>query len=195
PGRVAGLEYSTATVIHRLRQVGCEVTESAGEGPEVLTVVPPSWRQDLRYPADLAEEVIRLEGNDNVPGWMPRAAAGHGLTAAQRLRRALGRPTAGAGYVEVLSQPFGSAADYDQLQLPADDARRRAPRVVNPLSEDEPFLRTTLLPGLLRVLARNAGRGFGDLPCTRWAWSSGSAPAARGVPPSCPWTTGRPPPT
>jgi phenylalanyl-tRNA synthetase beta chain len=163
PGRVAGLEYATATVIRRLRDVGCEVTGPAGGSPGVLTVVPPSWRQDLRYPSDLAEEVIRLEGYDNVPIRMPRAAAGHGLTGAQRLRRAVGRVLAGAGYVEVLSQPFGSAADYDRLQLPPDDARRRAPRVANPLNEDEPFLRTTLLPGLLRVLARNIGRGFGDL--------------------------------
>src|SRR5262249_19807412 len=152
PGQVAGLEYSTATVVHRLRQVGCAVTEPAGKGPGVLTVVPPSWRQDLRYPADLAEEVIRLEGDDNVPIRMARARAGDGLTGAQRLRRAVGRALAGAGYVEVLSQPFGSAADYDRLQLPADDARRRAPRLANPLNDDEPFLRTTLLPGLLRVL-------------------------------------------
>jgi phenylalanyl-tRNA synthetase beta chain len=163
PGRVAGLEYPTATVIRRLRDVGCEVTGPAAGSPAVLTVVPPSWRQDLRYPSDLAEEVIRLEGYDNVPIRMPRAAAGHGLTGAQRLRRAVGRILAGAGYVEVISQPFGSAADYDRLQLPPDDARRRAPRVANPLNEDEPFLRTTLLPGLLRVMARNIGRGFGDL--------------------------------
>ena len=132
-------------------------------GPEILTVVPPSWRQDLRYPSDLAEEVIRLEGYDNVPIRMPRAAAGKGLTGAQRLRRAVGRTLAGAGYVEVLSQPFSSAADYERMQLPAGDPRRRAVRIANPLSEDEPFLRTTLLPGLLRVLARNIGRGFGDL--------------------------------
>ena len=132
-------------------------------GPEIVTVMPPSWRQDLRYPSDLAEEVIRLEGYDNVPIRMPRAAAGKGLTGAQRLRRAVGRTLAGAGYVEVLSQPFSSAADYERMQLPAEDARRRAVRIANPLSEDEPFLRTTLLPGLLRVLARNIGRGFGDL--------------------------------
>jgi phenylalanyl-tRNA synthetase beta chain len=162
PGRVAGLEYPRATVIKRLRDVGCEVT-GPGEDPETLTVVPPSWRQDLRYPSDLAEEVIRLEGYDNVPVRMPRAAAGKGLTSDQRLRRAMGRALAGAGYVEVLGQPFSSAADFERLQLPAGDARRRAVRIANPLSEDEPFLRTTLLPGLLRVLARNAGRGFGDL--------------------------------
>jgi phenylalanyl-tRNA synthetase beta chain len=207
PGKVAGLPYSQATVIQRLRDVGCVVTEPGADagsavgtgavatgadggaaapqtararsaslnrhlrreygkhesGPEILTVVPPSWRQDLRYPSDLAEEVIRLEGYDNVPVRMPRAAAGKGLTGGQRLRRAVGRALAGAGYVEVLSQPFSSVADYDRMQLPGEDVRRRAVRIANPLSEDEPFLRTTLLPGLLRVLARNAGRGFGDL--------------------------------
>jgi phenylalanyl-tRNA synthetase beta chain len=202
PGKVAGLPYLHATVIQRLRDVGCVVTErgeeagpaaaagaggdaaatqSAGarsaslnrhlrrdygkheSGPEILTVVPPSWRQDLRYPSDLAEEVIRLEGYENVPVRMPRAAAGKGLTGAQRLRRAVGRTLAGAGYVEVLSQPFSSAADYERMQLPEEDVRRRAVRIANPLSDDEPFLRTTLLPGLLRVLARNIGRGFGDL--------------------------------
>jgi phenylalanyl-tRNA synthetase beta chain len=201
PGKVAGLPYPPATVIQRLRDVGCVVTgpgegaapAAAGAGgdaaaaqsagarsaglnrhlrreygkhesePEILSVAPPSWRQDLRYPSDLAEEVIRLEGYDNVPVRMPRAAAGKGLTDAQRLRRAVGRALAGAGYVEVLSQPFSSEADYERMQLPGDDVRRRAVRIANPLSEDEPFLRTTLLPGLLRVLARNIGRGFGDL--------------------------------
>ncbi len=202
PGKVAGLPYLPATVIRRLRDVGCVVTEpgedagtapgvgAAGDakpshpagarsaslnrhlrreygkhesGPEILTVVPPSWRQDLRYRSDLAEEVIRLEGYDNVPVRMPRAAAGKGLTGAQRLRRAVGRALAGTGYVEVLSQPFSSAADYERMQLPGDDVRRWAVRIANPLSEDEPLLRTTLLPGLLRVLARNIGRGFGDL--------------------------------
>src|SRR5262249_22201309 len=99
----------------------------AGKGPEVLTVVPPSWRQDLRYPADLAEEVIRLEGYDNVPIRMPRAAAGHGLTGAQRLRRAVGRALAGAGYVEGLSQPFRSAADCTCPPTTRAGGRRSSP--------------------------------------------------------------------
>jgi phenylalanyl-tRNA synthetase beta chain len=94
---------------------------------------------------------------------MPRAAAGRGLTDRQRLRRRTGRALALAGYTEVLSQPFSSAADHDRLLLPLDDPRRRAPRIANPLNDDEPLLRTTLLPGLLRVLTRNIGRGFGDI--------------------------------
>jgi phenylalanyl-tRNA synthetase beta chain len=128
----------------------------------VLDVTPPSWRPDLTDPADLAEEVIRLEGYENVPSRMPRALAGRGLTPRQRLRRSLGRALAGSGYVEVLSWPFASRSDADRLGLPAEDLRRPAIVIANPLSEDEPLLRTTLLPGLFRVLARNIGRGFAD---------------------------------
>ncbi|MGH3156572.1 MAG: phenylalanine--tRNA ligase subunit beta, partial [Streptosporangiaceae bacterium] len=128
-----------------------------------LVVFPPSWRPDLTDPSDLAEEVIRLEGYSGIPVRMPRAPAGRGLTERQRTRRNVSRALAAAGYVEVLSWPFGSAADGDALQLPPEDPRRVALRVANPLSEDEPLLRTTLLPGLLRVLARNIGRGFADI--------------------------------
>jgi phenylalanyl-tRNA synthetase beta chain len=70
---------------------------------------------------------------------------------------------AGTGHVEVLSSPFGPASDADRLQLGPDDPRRRAIRVANPIRDEEPLLRTTLLPGLLRVLGRNIGRGFADV--------------------------------
>jgi phenylalanyl-tRNA synthetase beta chain len=130
---------------------------------QMLSVMPPSWRPDLQYPWDLAEEVIRLEGYENVPVRTPRAAAGRGLTERQRLRRTTGRSLAWSGYVEVLSQPFSSAADFDRLLLPGDDPRRRAPVIANPLNDDEPLLRTMVLPGLLRVLVRNIGRGFADI--------------------------------
>ena len=158
PDKVAGVQYGLETVVRRLKQVGCTVT---GEG--VLNVVPPSWRPDLTDPNDLAEEVIRLEGYDNIPVRAPRSVAGRGLTPAQRQRRRVGRALAAAGYVEVLSHPFVSEKDWDGLQLPADDPRRSALRLANPLSEDEPLLRTTLLPGLFRTLVRNLGRGFPDL--------------------------------
>jgi phenylalanyl-tRNA synthetase beta chain len=133
-----------------------------GAAVPVLNVTPPSWRPDLTDPADLAEEVIRLEGYESVPARLPRALAGRGLTLRQRLRRSVGRTLAESGYVEVLSSPFVSRADADLLGLPPEDMRRPAVVIANPLSEDEPLLRTTLLPGLLRVLARNIGRGFAD---------------------------------
>jgi phenylalanyl-tRNA synthetase beta chain len=131
-------------------------------GP-MLVVVPPSWRPDLTDPSDLAEEVIRLEGYEHIPVRAPRATAGRGLTDRQLLRRTTGRVLAATGFVEVTSSPFAAAADFDRLLLPPEDARRQALTVANPLSEDEPLLRTTVLPGLLRVLARNIGRGFADV--------------------------------
>ena len=181
PDRVAGVVYGRDTVVRRLREVGASVRETRKPAPTVapwradtpgavdrvrlvpvLEVTPPTWRPDLTDPADLAEEVIRLEGYENVPARMPRALAGRGLTPRQRLRRSVGRTLAEAGYVEVMSWPFGSRADADLLGLPTDDMRRHAVEVANPLSEDEPLLRTTLMPGLFRVLARNVGRGFAD---------------------------------
>jgi phenylalanyl-tRNA synthetase beta chain len=158
PDRIAGMAYGRDTVVRRLEEVGCRVG-----GEDVLTVTPPTWRPDLTDPNDLAEEVIRLEGYENIPARPPRSVAGRGLTPAQRLRRRVGRALAEAGYVEVLNFPFVGEGDGDALQLPADDPRRHALRLANPLSEDEPLLRTTLLPGLLRALARNVGRGFSDV--------------------------------
>ena len=185
PDRVAGVVYGRDIVVRRLREVGCAVRETRlatlptiapwradrRAEPETpggaalvaaLEVTPPSWRPDLTDPADLAEEVIRLEGYANVAARMPRALAGRGLTPRQRLRRSVGRTLAESGYVEVLSSPFASRSDADLLGLPPEDMRRPAVVVANPLSEDEPLLRTTLLPGLFRVLARNIGRGFAD---------------------------------
>jgi phenylalanyl-tRNA synthetase beta chain len=129
----------------------------------MLLVTPPSWRPDLTDPADLAEEVIRLEGYQNIPVGAVRAVGGRGLTSRQRLRRTVSRTLGYRGFVEVMSQPFTSSADFDKLQLPAEDARRAAVRLANPLSDDEPLMRTTLLPGMFRTLARNIGRGFTDV--------------------------------
>ncbi|MQA93327.1 MAG: phenylalanine--tRNA ligase subunit beta [Streptosporangiales bacterium] len=158
PDRVAGITYGRATVVRRLEQVGCTVT-----GDDTLTATPPSWRPDLTDPNDLAEEVIRLEGYDKIPSRAPRAGAGLGLTPMQRLRRRVGRAMAGTGYVEVLTFPFTSERDADDLQLEPHESRRRALRLANPMSEDEPLLRTTLLPGMFKAAARNVGRGFGDV--------------------------------
>jgi phenylalanyl-tRNA synthetase beta chain len=188
PDQVAGLAYGLDTVLARLREVGCTVAQTADQTPAadgsdadgaawaarydhgrpdrsavMLLVTPPSWRPDLTDPADLAEEVIRLEGYQNIPVRAVRAAGGRGLTGRQRLRRTTSRALAYSGFVEVISQPFTSAADFDKLQLPDDDLRRTAVRLANPLSDDEPLMRTTLLPGLLRTLARNLGRGFSDV--------------------------------
>ncbi|MFJ8077839.1 phenylalanine--tRNA ligase subunit beta [Streptomyces sp. NPDC096176] len=158
PDRVAGVAYGRENVVRRLQEVGCDVV-----GQDELVVTVPSWRPDLAEPNDLAEEVIRLEGYENLPSTLPTPPSGRGLTARQRLHRRVGRALAGAGYVEAPNYPFIGEQVLDQLGLEADDARRRLVKLVNPLSDEEPALRTTLLPGLLGALRRNDGRGSHDL--------------------------------
>jgi phenylalanyl-tRNA synthetase beta chain len=158
PSRVAGRTYDRDTVARRLTDIGATV---AGDGQ--LLVTPPSWRPDLTDPADLVEEVLRLEGYATLPSALPLAPAGRGLTREQLLRRRVSRALGAAGYVEVLNQPFVGTPALDALGIAEDDVRRTGVALVNPLSEEEPQLRTTLLPGLLRTLARNIGKGFPDV--------------------------------
>jgi phenylalanyl-tRNA synthetase beta chain len=159
PDRTAGVNYRPGTTVRRLTQVGATVT---GDG-ESLTVTPPSWRPDLLQPADLVEEVLRLEGLELIPSVLPSAPAGRGLSASQRRRRAVGKSLALSGYVEVLPTPFLPAGVFDVWGLPADDERRHTTQVLNPLEADRPHLATTLLPGLLEALARNVSRGIVDV--------------------------------
>lgn len=158
PDRVAGVAYGRETVVRRLQEVGCDVY-----GQDSLTVTVPSWRPDLAEINDLAEEVIRLEGYENLPSTLPRPPAGRGLTERQRLHRRVGRALAGDGFVEAPNYPFVGEQVFDQLGLDQDDPNRRVVKLVNPLSDEEPALRTTLLPGLLATLRRNDGRGSHDL--------------------------------
>ena len=158
PERTAGMPIDRATVVAHLEQVGCQVG-----GDARLTVVVPPWRPDLTDPADLVEEVVRLIGYDAIPSRLPQAPAGYGLTREQRLRRRAGVALAGVGIVDVLTYPFIGEQDLDALLISGDDRRRCAPRLANPLSEEQPFLRTTLLPGLLAAVRRNQSRGTDDV--------------------------------
>jgi phenylalanyl-tRNA synthetase beta chain len=163
PARVTGMPIDAGTAVAHLRAVGCQVPSAPVDGTEVLTAVVPSWRPDLTDPFDLVEEVARVVGYDGIPSVLPSAPPGTGLTAAQALRRRVGRTLAGAGFVEVVSFPFVGNVAYDTLGLPADDDRRSSMRIANALSAEQPLMTTTLLPGLLEAAARNSGRGQGDL--------------------------------
>src|SRR5206468_2999140 len=88
---------------------------------------------------------------------------GTGLTARQRMRRGVGLALAEAGYTEVLSYPFVSESTMDALGLRGDDPRRQVVNLRNPMSEEEPALRTTLISTLLATLRRNLSRGLRDL--------------------------------
>jgi phenylalanyl-tRNA synthetase beta chain len=159
PDRTAGVEYAPGTTQKRLTQIGADLVTDGDR----VTATPPSWRPDLREPADLVEEVLRLEGLEIIPSVLPLAPPGRGLTAIQKRRRGIGKSLALNGCVEILPTPFLPAGVFDQWGLPADDPRRATTQVVNPLEAERPELATTLLPGLLEALGRNVSRGAVDV--------------------------------
>jgi phenylalanyl-tRNA synthetase beta chain len=153
PSRIAGTAIGAEEVRTSLHKVGAAVDDSAG----LWLVQPPSWRPDLRDPADLVEEVVRLHGYQNLPTTLPSPPAGRGLTKNQRQRRAVSRALAHAGFIETLCYPFLGADEVAALGV--DDDRTAGLRLANPLSDEADLLRTTLLPGLITAMRRNLSRG------------------------------------
>jgi phenylalanyl-tRNA synthetase beta chain len=159
PDRLVGRAYGPTRVVELLEAVGCTVDATSRE----LVVRAPSWRPDLRLGVDLVEEVARVDGYEKIDSVLPVAPAGRGLTAAQHARRSIARALAEHGLVEVLTYPFVGPETADVYGLPADDARRPALRLVNPLSEEQPYLRSWIIPTLVEAARRNLGRGRTDL--------------------------------
>lgn len=155
PAELAGVAYSDATVIARLEEVGCAVEVDGDD----LLVTPPTWRPDMTMSADLVEEVLRLEGLEDIPTIVPLAPVGSGLSPAQLRRRAIGHALAYSGYAEILPTPFIRNDTFDVWGLAADDERRSVVTVQNPLDAEYGVLATTLLPSMLEAVNRNVSRG------------------------------------
>jgi phenylalanyl-tRNA synthetase beta chain len=159
PAQILGVDVDHSSVVRLLEAIGATVADHGNS----LTITPPSWRPDLNDPYDYVEEVGRLIGFDRIEPVVPTAPVGRGLTSSQRARRAINAALVARGFVEILSFPFASIADLDAMAVPSDDQRRRLNKLVNPLSEASPYLRTSLLPGLFTAAVRNLSRGNDDL--------------------------------
>lgn len=159
PSRIVGVDYTADEVTTILESIGCTVTRQG----DVVDVVPPTWRPDLTTSADLVEEVARIHGYDRIPSVLPTPPGGAGLTHTQRVRRLVADVLAGQGLFEVWSAPFVGADRYATLGLDVDRELARSVRLANPLSDEQPLMRTRLLATLVDALRRNVARGTRDV--------------------------------
>ena len=119
-------------------------------------ITVPSWRGDVLTMADLAEEVARFHGYNRIPVTLMRGTTTQGgYSPAQRLERRLGQTCRSAGYDEIITYSFISPTYYDKIGWAPEDPRRRSLKILNPLGEDTSIMRTTTLPSMLEILARN----------------------------------------
>ncbi len=134
-------------------------TAAAGDDADTLVVVPPSYRVDISRPEDLMEEVARLSGYNNIPTTFPPMPA-EGRPPARQidLRNRLKRLMTGFGFTEAITYSFTHKMSCDKLRLKATDARRQMLPILNPLTEDQAVMRTSLVPGLLETLHDNITR-------------------------------------
>jgi phenylalanyl-tRNA synthetase beta chain len=121
------------------------------EEEDRIEVEVPGYRVDLGIEADLIEEVGRISGYERLPSTLPGVKQAGGLTAEQRFSRRIRDVLVAAGLWEVWSLSFGPHADLELFE----DDRRNGVRLANPISEEDAYLRTSLLPGLLRAARRN----------------------------------------
>ena len=120
------------------------------------TVTVPSWRGDVKEMADLAEEVARFHGYNNIPCTLMRGQTTQGgYSESQLLEQTLGSVCRACGYDEIITYSFISPTYYDKIRWAADDPRRESFKILNPLGEDTSIMRTTVLPSMLEILTRN----------------------------------------
>lgn len=119
------------------------------------TCTPPSFRIDLERPADIAEEVARIYGYNNIPSTVIRGVAKAQLTPQQHFLRKAEQTMVGLGYYGILTYSFTSPKCFDRIGLSEDSTLRKTVTISNPLGEDTSIMRTTTLPSMLDVLATN----------------------------------------
>lgn len=146
--RLLGTQIPEAQMKDYLRRLEIPV-----EGDQIQV---PSWRPDLRQMADIAEEVGRLYGYNQIATTAFHGTATQGgFTPTQKLENETGLLARGMGYSEIISYSFVSPNVFDLIRLPADSPLRRTLRIQNPLGEDTSVMRTLALPSMLEVLSRN----------------------------------------
>ena len=145
--RLLGTDISKEDMVKYLNLLEIEV-----EGDTILV---PSFRPDLNLMADVAEEVGRSYGYNEIPTTAFRTSTQGGYSPEMKLEAKTGALCRGLGYSEIITYSFVSPAIFDQVRIPADSKLRNAMRIQNPLGEDTSIMRTIALPSMMDILSRN----------------------------------------
>ena len=143
-----GTDVSAEEMVQILRKLDFQVDGD--------TVTVPSWRGDVKEMADLAEEVARFHGYNNIPCTLQRGETTQGgYSEEQKLEQLLGSTCRACGCDEIITYSFISPTCYDKIRWPQDHIGRKSFKILNPLGEDTSIMRTTTLPSMLEILTRN----------------------------------------
>ena len=134
----------------------CRILQELGFGVDGDIITVPSWRGDVEHYSDLAEEVARFYGYNQIPTTaMTSVTTRGGYSPEQMLERSLGTVCRSLGYDEIITYSFISPTYYDKIRLPEDSPLRKSMKIMNPLGEDTSIMRTTVMPSMLEILTRN----------------------------------------
>ena len=134
----------------------CRILQELGFGVDGDIITVPSWRGDVEHYSDLAEEVARFYGYNQIPTTaMTGVTTRGGYSPEQMLERSLGTVCRSLGYDEIITYSFISPTYYDKIRLPEDSPLWKSMKIMNPLGEDTSIMRTTVMPSMLEILTRN----------------------------------------
>jgi phenylalanyl-tRNA synthetase beta chain len=154
--RLLGTAFTLETISSYLASIELEVNPLDGDK---LEVAPPTFRVDLKRPEDLVEEIARLSGYDDIPTTHPVSqVVAKGRTKRLQVRDAARQALAGWGFSEIITYSFIGDDACDKFLLPDNDRRRQVVTILNPLTEDQNVMRTSLLPGLLGTMLKNSAQ-------------------------------------
>lgn len=154
-----GFEPPVETTKNILEKIG--YVRRIGEGWEVI---PFSYRQDLKIPEDLIEEIARIYGYEKIPNTLPKALlSSKGRNLRQKLEKKIKATLRSLGFFEIISYSFIDPRDLEKLQITQQDRRRNFIEISNPLSLKQSVMRTTLVPGLINIACYNLFREVSSL--------------------------------
>lgn len=157
-----GTKIDKQVMVEILSNLGFQVNDHFQDGE--VTVNVPSWRGDVHGHADICEEIARIYGFDNIPSTTPNGnILGGGQEYVQSIADSIKTVLTGIGFDEIISLSFSNPQTLDKLNVEKDSALRNAITVLNPITDELPILRTTLLGGILDTIVRNISRKNEDL--------------------------------